>query len=239
MVNTMFAILAMFSVIVLMGTPNAQAQPQAALAGKNVLILHTLETSTPLTVDTNRGLLDAFRIGGMPGANLFFESMDLRRNPSPEFRKLLVEQMRLKWTRRKADMVITVYPEALEFVLKDCRDVFPHVPIIALHLPQDFIMAETDRRGDGRLALDARAGDAAMPAPALTPQDLAAVAPEWLREFAGMLRRGRAAHLLRLIDQLPPAHAAVGRHLAELVRVYAFDKLLPLTEAVLRDRSHG
>ena len=43
-------------------------------------------------------------------------------------------------------MVITVYPEALEFVLNDCRDVFPHVPIIALHLPQDFMMAETGRR---------------------------------------------------------------------------------------------
>ena len=72
--------------------------------------------------------------------------MDLRRNPGPELRKLLVEQMRLKWSHRKADMVITVYPEALEFVLNDCRDVFPHVPIIALHLPQDFMMAETGRR---------------------------------------------------------------------------------------------
>jgi PAS domain S-box-containing protein len=54
--------------------------------------------------------------------------------------------MRLKWSHRKADMVITVYPEALEFVLNDCRGVFPHVPIIALHLPQDFMMAEAGRR---------------------------------------------------------------------------------------------
>jgi PAS domain S-box-containing protein len=30
--------------------------------------------------------------------------------------------------------------------VNDCRDVFPHVPIIALHLPQDFMMAETGRR---------------------------------------------------------------------------------------------
>jgi PAS domain S-box-containing protein len=124
----------------------AQAQPQAALAEKNVLILHTLESSTPLSLETNRGLLDTLRIGGIPGANLFFESMDLRRNPGPELRKLLVEQMRLKWSHRKADMVITVYPEALEFVLNDCRDVFPYVPIIALHLPQNFVIAETGRR---------------------------------------------------------------------------------------------
>ena len=125
------------------GPAPAQAQPQVDLSGKNVLILHTLESSTPLTLATNRGLLDALRIGG---ANLFFESMDLRRNPDPELRKLLVEQMRVKWSHRKADMVITVYPEALEFVVNDCRDVFPHVPIIALHLPQNFMMAERGRR---------------------------------------------------------------------------------------------
>jgi PAS domain S-box-containing protein len=124
----------------------ALSQPQVDLSGKNVLILHTLESSTPLSLETNRGLLDTLRIGGIPGANLFFESMDLRRNPSPKLRKPLVEQMRLKWSHRKADMVITVYPEALEFVLNDCMDVFPHVPIIALHLPQNFMMTETGRR---------------------------------------------------------------------------------------------
>jgi PAS domain S-box-containing protein len=123
----------------------AQVQSQAASDGKNVLILHALESSTPLSVETNKGLLEAFRVGGIPGANLFFESMDLRRNPGPELRKLLVEQMRLKWRHRRADMIVTVYPEALEFVLNDCRDVFPRVPIIALHLPPDFMIAATGR----------------------------------------------------------------------------------------------
>ena len=139
-------ILAMLLILGLSLPAFAQTKPQVDLRGKNVLILHTLESSTPLSLETNRGLLDTLRIGGIPGANLFFESMDLRRNPGPELRKLLVEQMRLKWSHRKADMVITVYPEALEFVLNDCRDVFPHVPIIALHLPQNFMMAETGRR---------------------------------------------------------------------------------------------
>jgi signal transduction histidine kinase len=137
----------LISLIWRLGTPAfAQAQPQATLAEKNVLILHTLESSTPLSLETNRGLLDTLRIGGIPVANLFFESMDLRRNRGPELRKLLAEQMRLKWSHRKADMVITVYPEALEFVLNDCKDVFPHVPIIALHLPQDYMITETGRK---------------------------------------------------------------------------------------------
>ncbi len=133
------------------GLASAQAQPQGALAKKNVLILHGFETSSPLTLETNRGLLDALSGGGMPRENLFFESMDFRRNPGPEFRKLLAEQMRLKWSHRKADMIVTAYPNALEFVLKDCRDLFPHVPIIALHLPQDYMISETDRRIIGHM----------------------------------------------------------------------------------------
>jgi PAS domain S-box-containing protein len=142
--KVLFCLLLIFGLCVGLASAQAQAQPQVDLSGKNVLVLHTLESSTPLTLATNRGLLlDALRIGGV---NLFFESMDWRRNPDPELRKLLVEQMRVKWSHRKADMVITVYPEALEFVLNDCRDVFPHVPIIALHLPQNFMIAERGRR---------------------------------------------------------------------------------------------
>jgi len=50
----------LISLIWQLGTPDyAQAQPQAALAEKNVLILHTLESSTPLSLETNRGLLEA------------------------------------------------------------------------------------------------------------------------------------------------------------------------------------
>ncbi len=90
----------------------AQSQPAVDLSGKNVLILHGFETSSPLTLEINRGLLDALSGGGMPRENLFIESLDFRRNPGPEFRKLLAEQMRLEWSHRKADMIITAYPEA-------------------------------------------------------------------------------------------------------------------------------
>ena len=38
----------------------------------------------------------------------------------------------MRYGDRKLDMIITVYAEALEFVLKDCRDILPDVPILAL-----------------------------------------------------------------------------------------------------------
>ena len=54
--------------------------------------------------------------------------------------------MRMRYGHRKLDMIITMYPEALEFVLKDCRDILPDVPILALYLPQGFELPKTDRR---------------------------------------------------------------------------------------------
>ena len=54
--------------------------------------------------------------------NQFFESLELRRNPGPAHRRLLAEQMRLRYGYRSPDIIIMVYPEALGFVMNDCRE---------------------------------------------------------------------------------------------------------------------
>jgi PAS domain S-box-containing protein len=141
-----FLILLIFAFISCPASTHAQAQPQNPLAGKNVLILHSLEFSAPVFVQTDQGLITTLESGGIPRVNQFFETLDLRRNPGPENRRLLVEQMRVRYSRRNLDMIVTMYPEALEFMLKDCRDIFPAVPILALYLPQSFESSETDRR---------------------------------------------------------------------------------------------
>ena len=128
------------------GLAHAQTQPQTELAAKNILVLHSYEANAPVFLGTDKGVSDTLQSGGISSLNQFFESLDLRRNPGPEHRKLLVEQMRMRYGHRKLDMIITMYPEALEFVLKDCRDIFPDVPILALYLPQGFDLPETDRR---------------------------------------------------------------------------------------------
>ena len=123
----------------------AEVQPQVDLTEKNVLILHSLERNAPIFMGTDKGLAKTLQSGGIPSRNQFFESLDLRRNPGPEHRKLLVEQMRIRYGHRKLDMIITMYPEALEFVLKDCRDVLSHAPILAMHLVPGFELPKTDR----------------------------------------------------------------------------------------------
>jgi PAS domain S-box-containing protein len=124
----------------------AQAQPQVDLTGKNVLVLHSDEGNAPVFVGTDKGLLTTLQSGGISKLNQFSESLKLVRHPGLEHRKLLAEQMRMRYGHRKPDVIITMYPEALEFVLKDCRGVFPDVPILALYLPPTFRMSETDRR---------------------------------------------------------------------------------------------
>jgi len=121
-------------------------KPQVDLSGKNILILHSYEANVPFFLQVDRGLSAVLESGGIPSLNQFFESLDLRRNPGPEHRKLLVEQMRVRYGYRKPNMIITMFPEALEFVMKDCRDTFPEVPILAMTLPVGFELPKTDRR---------------------------------------------------------------------------------------------
>jgi PAS domain S-box-containing protein len=125
---------------------HAQVQPQTGLETKNILILHSHEANAPVFVGTDKGLLTALESRRIPRLNQIFESLELRRYPFPEHRRLLVEQMRLRYSQRKLDTIVTMFPEALEFVLKDGRDIFPDVPILALYLPQSFEFTETDSR---------------------------------------------------------------------------------------------
>jgi hypothetical protein len=89
--------------------------------------------------------------------------------------------MRVQYSHRKLDIIITMYPEALEFVLKDCRDVLPHVPILALQLPKSFEGIETDRPIIGHastvlfLGLGTGLGSALMVRGHIVPMELGAL----------------------------------------------------------------
>ncbi len=108
----------------------AQSQPQSPLDSKNILVLHALESNMPLNVRTDRAIMAALEAGRIGMRNQFFEYLDLQRNPDPEYRKSLAEMMTLRYGKRKIDVVITLYPEALEFLLRDCREIFPDVPTL-------------------------------------------------------------------------------------------------------------
>jgi PAS domain S-box-containing protein len=125
---------------------HAQAQPQKPLSEKNVLILHALESNVPIFELTDRGLRAALDSGGVGIRNQFFEYLDLARNPGPEHIQRLGELLRLRYGHRKIDVIITLYPEALRFVLNEGRVIFPDVPILGLYMPPGIELPKTDRR---------------------------------------------------------------------------------------------
>ena len=107
----------------------AQTKPQSALAEKSVLALHAFEANMPIFEMTDRGLRAALRSGGIGIGNQFYQYLDLRRNPGSEHRKLMADLMRLRYGQRKMAMVITLYPEALQFLLNEGRSISPDAPI--------------------------------------------------------------------------------------------------------------
>ncbi len=130
----------------LLSPPLAQAQTQATLAGKNVLVLHAFERTTPTNEKTDLGLRDSLDSGEIGTKNQFFEYLDLLPNPGPEYRKRLAELLRMRYSERKIDMIITLYTEALHFLLNEGRDIFPDVPILALYISPGIELPKTNRR---------------------------------------------------------------------------------------------
>jgi PAS domain S-box-containing protein len=100
----------------------------------------------PIFELADRGLRAALDSGGVGIRNQFFEYLDLARNPGPEHIQQLVELLRLRYGHRKIDVIITLYPEALRFVLNEGRLIFPDVPILGLYMPPGIELPNTDRR---------------------------------------------------------------------------------------------
>ena len=57
-----------------------------------------------------------------------------------------MDLMHQRYSQRKIDFIMTLYPEALNFLLDDGQTIFPDVPVLALYLPQGFKPPETNRR---------------------------------------------------------------------------------------------
>ena len=120
------------------------ARPASA-EGKNVLILHAFEANMPINLMTSQGIMPTLEAGGLGVQNQFFEHLDLARNPGPEHRRDLAELMGHRYRHRKIDLIITLYPEALQFVLNEGHALFSDAPVLALYLPPGLTLPKTDR----------------------------------------------------------------------------------------------
>jgi PAS domain S-box-containing protein len=135
------------------GGASPQAQFQNPLKNKNVLVLHALESTAPFFKRTDRALSAALESGGISIREQFYEFIDLRRNPGAEHRRRFAELLQLRYGRCKIDAIITMYPEALHFMLNEGGTIFPDAPVLALYLPIGFEPPATSRRFIGQFVV--------------------------------------------------------------------------------------
>jgi PAS domain S-box-containing protein len=124
----------------------AQTRSQIQLENKNILILNAFESNIPAFERTNQGLSAALQSGGIGIRNQFYEHLDLVRNPDSENRKLMTQLISKRYSERNIDLIITLFPESLNFLLEMGPDFFSAAPVLALLLPQGFKLPETDRQ---------------------------------------------------------------------------------------------
>ena len=100
----------------------------------------------PLNVRTDRAIMASLQAGGVGLKNQFYEYLDLHRHPGAKHRQRLAEMLRERYDDHKIDAIITLYPEALQFVLDEGRTIFPDAPIVALYMYPGFEASKTGRR---------------------------------------------------------------------------------------------
>jgi PAS domain S-box-containing protein len=110
----------------------AQTQAQVDLASKRVLILHSFAYAQPVYKIIDQSLEDSFVSSGLDFNNLYFEFLDLARNPGQEYRNELVDIFRQKYQRRKFDLAVAVHQQSLDFLLKEGQEFYPEGPIICI-----------------------------------------------------------------------------------------------------------
>jgi len=108
------------------------ASGQSDLSSKKVLILHSFAYAQPAYKIIDAALIESFVANGLDFNNLYFEFLDLARNPGQEYRDELVKIFRDRFKGRKLDLVLALHQEALQFLLKEGQDIYPEGPIISI-----------------------------------------------------------------------------------------------------------
>src|SRR4029450_11392582 len=71
---------------------------------------------------------------------------DLARNPGSEHRRDLAGLVGDRYPHRENDLIITLYPPGLQFVLNEGQALFSDAPVLALYLPPALTLPKTDRQ---------------------------------------------------------------------------------------------
>jgi PAS domain S-box-containing protein len=122
-------------ILVLVFAPAFNAH--GSLPQKRVLLLYSEDKAHPAHELTDRGIHAVFQSNKLFDVQLYTEYLDLSRFRSPGHTHTMADYLNRKYAGTEIDAIITVYPAAIDFLMREGGKVFPGVPIIACEIIRD------------------------------------------------------------------------------------------------------
>jgi len=108
------------------------------LETKRVLVLYSEDKAHPAHELTEQGIRSAFRSNTLFDVQLYNEYLDVSRFGSPANAQAFADYLLRKYAGIKIDTIITVYPAAADFILREAIEVFPDLPVVANQLSRAY-----------------------------------------------------------------------------------------------------
>jgi two-component system, LuxR family, sensor kinase FixL len=145
-VDRLFACLAIILVF-LLAVHQVSAQTTASisqpdLSKKNILILHSFSYEQASYLAMDPIFVRRFSDAGLDLNNVHFEFLDLGKHPSAQYWKEAAKSLQLKYEGRAVDLIILLHATGLDFLIKECKGLFPGVPVIHIIASTSFLREE-------------------------------------------------------------------------------------------------
>ena len=106
-----------------------QQQASAPHSAKQILVLYTYGGGITSYQKATGAFFSVLTSRGLNNDDVFLEYLDLQRNNSPAYRRRVANLLLNKYGKRDVGLIVTVHTGALEFLLKECKGLFPDVPV--------------------------------------------------------------------------------------------------------------
>ena len=116
-------------------------------SAKQILVLYTYAGGITVNQKTTGAFFSVLTSRGFNNDDVFLEYLDLQRNNSPAYRRRVANLLLDKYGKRDIGLIVTVHTWALEFLLEECKGLFPDVPIFSFLVARpELIKAENTGR---------------------------------------------------------------------------------------------
>ena len=100
-------------------------------SAKQILVLYTYGGGITVNQKATGAFFSVLTSRGFNNDDVFLEYLDLQRNNSPAYRRRVANLLLDKYGKRDIGLIVTVHTGALEFLLEECKGLFPDVPIFS------------------------------------------------------------------------------------------------------------